>query len=458
MNDKIIDIIPPYEEEFLYGWVVRMLNMYLNNNVVPIGVVSTMKNFFGDDVRYPGLYFQNGLHHFVEKCDLPEESILADAVKIVEKMTILPFYLSFRSKEEQIFFYENLRNGNNYGRIEEKLGIDLKKHRIEGTRYIKICPKCIEENGYAYLRREHQVPGNFFCEIHKTELVLCVYNKYRLEFGASYKDLDTRTWEMSQDERKRSLKISEMIHKIFCNGFLNEVCEMKQKFRSKLRSLAYMKDDFSMPDYDVFFKDLGMDTYFRFVNKKDILFNVIYDWKVNVNPIFYLVLIEFLFGSLESFYKYQIEFPSGKTRKTNKSKEYSCEHYAKIMGKRYLQEYTILGHIKGYVIVRHKTCGLCFKNDNKMKKLRRCPYYDVHREMSGKFTVSKDEEGADKRYKSYISTVEYAEKHKKERKQIYNYCISGRIEGAIQIGAKDWFVPENAEYPVDKRYRKKRIE
>lgn len=56
--------------------------------------------------------------------------------------------------------------------------------------------------------------------------------------------------------------------------------------------------------------------------------------------------------------------------------------------------------------------------------------------------------------KKYLTTVEYAERYRKERKQIRNYCEDGRFSNAVKI--KDtWFIPEDAPYPKDKRLIKK---
>lgn len=52
---------------------------------------------------------------------------------------------------------------------------------------------------------------------------------------------------------------------------------------------------------------------------------------------------------------------------------------------------------------------------------------------------------------NYIPTVSYALQYKREAHQVRNYCIEGRIEGAVQIG-KCWVVPKDSKYPEDAPY------
>ncbi len=54
-------------------------------------------------------------------------------------------------------------------------------------------------------------------------------------------------------------------------------------------------------------------------------------------------------------------------------------------------------------------------------------------------------------YRNFISTEEYAKKHSVSVEIVKVYCRSGRIEGARKIG-RAWIIPENAEYPTDKRF------
>lgn len=55
-------------------------------------------------------------------------------------------------------------------------------------------------------------------------------------------------------------------------------------------------------------------------------------------------------------------------------------------------------------------------------------------------------------YRNFLSTTEYAKKHSVSNEIVKVHCRQGRIEGARKIG-KTWAIPENAEYPADKRHK-----
>lgn len=57
---------------------------------------------------------------------------------------------------------------------------------------------------------------------------------------------------------------------------------------------------------------------------------------------------------------------------------------------------------------------------------------------------------ADLAYKNFLSTEEYAKKHSVSNEIVKVHCRNGRIEGARKVG-RAWIIPENAEYPTDKR-------
>lgn len=53
----------------------------------------------------------------------------------------------------------------------------------------------------------------------------------------------------------------------------------------------------------------------------------------------------------------------------------------------------------------------------------------------------------------YISVAEFAKKHNKSIEMVKVYCRDGRIPGAIKP-ARNWMIPENAEYPVDPAFQR----
>lgn len=55
--------------------------------------------------------------------------------------------------------------------------------------------------------------------------------------------------------------------------------------------------------------------------------------------------------------------------------------------------------------------------------------------------------------RGYISVAEFAQRHNRSTEIIKVYCRDGRIPGAVKV-ARNWLIPENAEYPVDPDQRK----
>lgn len=52
-----------------------------------------------------------------------------------------------------------------------------------------------------------------------------------------------------------------------------------------------------------------------------------------------------------------------------------------------------------------------------------------------------------------LTIVEYAKKHDRSKEMIKALLREGRIAGAIMRG-RQWFIPENAPYPIEERSRK----
>lgn len=56
----------------------------------------------------------------------------------------------------------------------------------------------------------------------------------------------------------------------------------------------------------------------------------------------------------------------------------------------------------------------------------------------------------------YLTAAEISQKWNISSRMAAYYCEAGRIEGAVKKG-KTWFIPANAEKPVDKRFSKRKV-
>lgn len=69
------------------------------------------------------------------------------------------------------------------------------------------------------------------------------------------------------------------------------------------------------------------------------------------------------------------------------------------------------------------------------------------------FSVFKPLLNASVSTRGYISIAEFAERHNKSKEIIKVYCRNGRIPGVKKV-ARNWLIPENAEYPIDPENRR----
>ena len=76
---------------------------------------------------------------------------------------------------------------------------------------------------------------------------------------------------------------------------------------------------------------------------------------------------------------------------------------------------------------------------------------DTYQLLLSDFSPFKDLFEVDTSVSNMITATEYAKLHGKSTEQIKVFCRNGRILGATKIG-RDWMIPANAPYPIDKRF------
>lgn len=54
--------------------------------------------------------------------------------------------------------------------------------------------------------------------------------------------------------------------------------------------------------------------------------------------------------------------------------------------------------------------------------------------------------------KKYLTTEEYGKRYGKKGSRVRQHCLANKIEGAVKLN-KIWFVPEDAPYPEDRRFK-----
>ena len=100
--------------------------------------------------------------------------VLGAVDAIIREHTILPFYLPFRSVEDEIDAIASMR-GNGLGSLKFRLGILTSRFRANHP--LKACVQCMcrdaEEYGVPYWHLDHQYPGVWICTAHQTPLLEC---------------------------------------------------------------------------------------------------------------------------------------------------------------------------------------------------------------------------------------------------------------------------------------------
>lgn len=462
MSSRIIDVLAPYEDEVLVSWIVRMLRMYKGIKLDKY-TDEVMKDLFGPThTQKPGLYLQKGLQYFCDNCGISNSCVFGSEEMMYEKLSVLPFYFFFSTEEQKNTIKKEISNLSYYSFIESKLGIRSGHNYIEDQAYYKFCPECMKLQKDFYLKREHQIQGNVVCWEHRCAL-------QKLPYSLNWKDIDFPTnlynsrnitsYELSELDYTKAICIAEMVHHIFINGFQDNVYVLKEKIAYRLKELKIVSAYGKFYNFEVFIEELDIGCFYeKNLLKKDIISAVFIAPRIP-NPIIYLFLIQYLFGSLEEYYAY--EYKTGSTVSVNGSKiygeaveerNYELSFYMSNLHEWLKNEYVILGETKDSIIIKHLKCGTCFKRSKKVRKLRKCIMCKENKLPIDDYRVSEYCSNANT---YYVSTAEYGQLHGKKEKQIRNFCNENRIPGAIRVG-KDILVPFDAPYPVDIRYRRNR--
>lgn len=462
MGKRIIDVLAPYEDEVLVSWIVRMLRMYKGIKLDTY-TDEVMRDLFGPtSTAKPGLYLQNGLQYFCNNCGIKDSTVFGSEEMMYEKLSVIPFYYSFCSEEQKERVKKrHVSKKSCYSYVENIIGIRSAHSYVEGKSYYKFCPECMKLQKEPYLKREHQIQGNVVCSQHG-----CVL--YKIPYSSTWKDIDysinlyddknVTSYELTELEYAKALGIAEMVHDIFLNGFKDNIYILKEKIMHKLKDLDIISCDGKFYNLEDFIEVLDARYLYKHVSIKSELISAVFVSPRIPNPIIYLILIQYLFGSLDDYYAYKYKEGSAVSVKysdilneTIEKRNHELSFYMSNLPKWFEKEYVVLGETKDNIVIKHLTCGTIFKRTKKVRKLTKCFFCmkkKVVTDISNGDVVSNNETIY------YVSTSEYGKLHGKMEKQIRNLCNENRIPGVIRAG-KDILIPIDAPYPKDLRYKKK---
>lgn len=251
----------------------------------------------------------HNLYELVENIKLYDDKYFCTVDVLIKRMTLISFYCAFLNKVEQKKVYEGLIHNGPINITKSLLGLkDLNCKTLNFK--LKFCYHCWTENHYMYFDVEHQVKNNNICYKHNTRLQYININSsdYFLLDNTCINQYIKSPYCISQSDGflQCYTQVSSMIHDIFIYEFSDDIIKLKSKIRMKMLSLGYMREDYNfISRFDDFWLCYAKYNLLD-IDKKEFI-NVIYSTTKNPNPITYLTLINFLFGTLKSYYEYEID-------------------------------------------------------------------------------------------------------------------------------------------------------
>lgn len=230
--------------------------------------------------------------------------------------TIYPLFIPFLSieKQEQAFTYFR-------GEYPDKTQRCLTITNIDNNmKFIRVCKQCIKEDfdkyGEPYYRRQHEIELNRMCYKHKTPLYEYSIPNYGIP--RRYDDYCTvlnnsKKITIPEVFKKFFINISKDIFMIFSSDLDGWNIEItKKKIFNRLREKGYLSVNGLKLQKEICgdFKNYYSEGFLDYINY-NFNINTKHNWlrksttnSPDDNPIKFILLIRFLFGSFKNFYYY----------------------------------------------------------------------------------------------------------------------------------------------------------
>ena len=365
-----IEVLEPYPNEILYSWLSRMFSWYGYRNNPKSNIREFNIILFGENSRsINNILIPHNLQELIENISLNNSEYFNTADTLIQQTTIIPFYLAFLNETAQKKVIKDLIHNGPMNITKSILGLKDLHSRLQEFR-LKFCYKCWSDSGKMYFDLEHQVKNNCICYKHNTRLQYILINSneyFRFDNSGIDKYIDYPYCIEPNDNFLTCYSMnSAIIHKIFTNGFEDDIVKLKSKIRMKMLSMGYMRSDFNfIENFNEFWSSYAGFNVLN-LDKKDLI-NVIYSSSENPNPIAYLTLIIFLFGSLNSYYEYKIDEQDIKIIRQRISKIVSLTqplkpsgliYHNELIQKIYKNHYSIVRKLEGkYYEIKCNVCN-----------------------------------------------------------------------------------------------------
>ena len=301
----------PYEDELLYSLIARYHFLTGNSDYK-----DTLLEVFGSRNKIPSVHFPSNIGYlcaqFDKKTDFTPE-------RLVHNHTLFPLYSPFLPKERAVRIF-NLMISGTESNVQAMIGMMAGSVcSIEGLLY---CPSCADndfkDNGEMYFRRSHNVQGVKVC--YKHGCLLKVYREsYRSVSRIEFIRFDHRIADLkpeflpAENTQQKLHRVAESVHYLLNHHqFDYNQVRIHQKYLNLLNAKGFLTSKGHISQQDLAF------AIHRFYG--DSLLSMIesgldkgneYNWlkvitrkpKRVVHPIRHILLMTFLSGSAEDFFR-----------------------------------------------------------------------------------------------------------------------------------------------------------
>ncbi|GIO09880.1 hypothetical protein J31TS6_59080 [Brevibacillus reuszeri] len=301
----------PYPDELMYSVFARY-HVRSGN----VSFKSTLQDLFGSEAIVSSIGFSSQLHALIQR--LPEGAVYT-ADDFIDKHSIFSFYEPFLPPDRAKKIKDMLKG--NQGRAVQ-MAIGIMAGGVCQKNRLYFCIECLSEDiqsyGESYWHRVHNTPGVFICPTHHSPLVayptaklnrhgftacpLTGIEKYKVEsILANYETLSPKAKEML-------LKLARDIQKLYSISDIPNLYRAKTVFLPELQYSQY-----ATPSGRIRQGMLHRDFELHYGNELlTLLESTIEDefsWlsfatrktRRTLHPIRYLLLINFVFHSVEEF-------------------------------------------------------------------------------------------------------------------------------------------------------------
>lgn len=308
----------PYEDETLYSLLARY-HVHVGNQSPKI----TIKELFGTTTNRAATDLQGNLSSLVNR--LPYQCPID--IQDIINFTTLSFYRPFID-EERFSKVKNSMINNNGATVHTRLGVVASGISIKERLYY--CTECVIEDkeryGETYWRRTHQAPGVYICTDHKEELKSVEFFKAEINQHLFLQADDVVIEEGSTNSSlSGSPELIGILHAISIDVKYILDNELKPRslvfYRNKYVSILKEK---GLANSNGRVKQKQLETNFKSYYKQRCLKllgvkleedsevswlrAIVRKPRKSFHPLYHILMMRFLTGSVENFFKYEKEY------------------------------------------------------------------------------------------------------------------------------------------------------